>query len=478
MGPPPMGMRPPPFGAYPPGPPPPGPPPGPPMMPHHGGGAMHPPAAAAPYYPGPPPHQHQQQQPYPHHQQQQQQLQQQQQQGGAGGDPNDGDANPDPDDDPELAELEAQAAAIEAEAAAQEEAERRARAAAAWTAHRAPDGRAFYHNAATGESSWTRPADFRGDDAGGVAGVPVPVAQAAVGATGWTEVKCQDGRRYWARGRETTWAEPPDVTEHKRRAEAEAAAAARRMREAAEGQRLAQQREAQALGAAVGGAAAPRAPLSAEELRRHHLAAARGAAAGGAGDGPPPADERAARLEGFRALLADAGVNGFSFWAKVAPKLEKDPRWKLLPAKERREAFEEFCKDAGAGQKAAKEAATRAAERGFRALLEEAVALEKRVHAEVLAGAAAERAEGGGGGGGNAEGASLSPPPSPSAVEEEDLEGLTFAALEEHWGSDARWRAATEQQRADLFEERFGAVVARAEERREVRSLDGVGATV
>ncbi len=98
-------------------------------------------------------------------------------------------------EDAEIAALEAQAAALEEEAAAEEAAERRRRVDAAWTAHKAPDGRVFYHNAESGESAWTRPAAFKGD-AAGVEGLPVPVAQAPVGETGWVEVKCADGRRW------------------------------------------------------------------------------------------------------------------------------------------------------------------------------------------------------------------------------------------------------------------------------------------
>lgn len=79
---------------------------------------------------------------------------------------------------------------------------------------------------------------------------------------------------------------------------------------------------------------------------------------------------------------------------QVRPKLEKDPRWALLPSnKERRAVFEEFCKSAGAEQKAAKEAAAKAAVEGFKALLEEALGLERRVAAELEAAAGATEEE-------------------------------------------------------------------------------------
>ena len=56
--------------------------------------------------------------------------------------------------DPFEDELEAQAAAIEAEAEREEAAQRRARAATAWTAHKAPDGRVYYHNTEVRLAVW------------------------------------------------------------------------------------------------------------------------------------------------------------------------------------------------------------------------------------------------------------------------------------------------------------------------------------
>jgi hypothetical protein len=127
------------------------------------------------------------------------------------------------DDDPELAALEAQAAAIEAEAAALDAEERRRRVEAAWTAHRAPDGRTFYHNGESGESSWVKPATFQGE--ADVGALPTPVAQVEVGDTSWVRVMCADGRQYFfdKRTRQASWAVPPEVAAFQRRAEEQAA---------------------------------------------------------------------------------------------------------------------------------------------------------------------------------------------------------------------------------------------------------------
>jgi hypothetical protein len=44
-------------------------------------------------------------------------------------------------------------------------------------------------------------------------------------------------------------------------------------------------------------------------------------------------------------------VTPFSRWEREVAKLESDPRWKLLPSnKERRAAFDDFCKNTAAEQ--------------------------------------------------------------------------------------------------------------------------------
>jgi hypothetical protein len=169
------------------------------------------------------------------------------------------------------------------------------------------------------------------------------------------------------------------------------------------------------------------------------------------------------------------------------PALAPDGRWKLLPNNStRRSVFEEFCKNVGAEANAAKQAAARAAAEGFASLLEEFVALERRVAAEMEAALSAadgpepgeapmeeDGGEGGGGGSGDggveAAGAHAAPR-SPGSIPEEELEGIAYDQLERYWGQDERWGAAPEDVRRRLFQERFGAALAAAEERREVRA--------
>jgi len=219
-------------------------------------------------------------------------------------------------------------------------------------------------------------------------------------------------------------------------------------------------------------------PANAEALRRAHLEQAMAArAAGGGGGGAEGGDSKEARIAAFKALLSDAGVNAFSFFEKVRPKLESDARWQLLPnISVRRSVFEEFCKTVGQQQKTSKAAAEKAAVSGFKALLEEFVALERRVAAELeaaaaqTAAAAAAAMEGEDGEQQEGGEAAAAEPRSPSSIHESELDGLSFEQLETYWSGDDRWTAvATDGQRRSMFEQRFGAVLAAASERREVR---------
>ena len=54
----------------------------------------------------------------------------------------------------------------------------------------------YYHNPSTGESSWQKPAGFEGD-AGSAGAAPVPISSEQIPNTGWSEVTCSDGRKYY-----------------------------------------------------------------------------------------------------------------------------------------------------------------------------------------------------------------------------------------------------------------------------------------
>lgn len=133
--------------------------------------------------------------------------------------------------------------------------------------------------------------------------------------------------RYWynKQNNQTTWTEPPEVTAFKRRADYEASQQVRRLQQQAAEQRAAAKRQ---LVGTLG--AQQQAMPTAEELRRaavqQAIAARAGGAFGGAGGAGGAAGGREARVAGFKALLADSGVNAFSFFDKIRRQLEGDQR--------------------------------------------------------------------------------------------------------------------------------------------------------
>lgn len=54
----------------------------------------------------------------------------------------------------------------------------------------------YYFNTLTNESSWTKPAGFVGD-AQRASAQPTPVATERVRGTTWSQVTCDDGKKYY-----------------------------------------------------------------------------------------------------------------------------------------------------------------------------------------------------------------------------------------------------------------------------------------
>ncbi|KAF5842244.1 hypothetical protein DUNSADRAFT_8306 [Dunaliella salina] len=258
-------------------------------------------------------------------------------------------------------------------------------------AHKADDGLVYYFNTLTNESRWDPPPGWSEDMAAKVDKEPVPVSSEPVPDTVWSEVKCEDERVYYfnTETEEASWTVPPEVAtvkaklaEEKEKREAaeraERAAAAEETRRKQFAQVMAQRQRmnntggfgvhGQVIRAGAGGHGAYG---RGQGNVRSALAVAERAGAERA---------RQANIQRFKELLMDKGVTPFSRWERELPKLESDPRYKLLPnLKERRAAFDDFCKNVAAEQKALKESRAQRVKNAFMDLLEEAVELEVRL---------------------------------------------------------------------------------------------------
>ncbi|MCE3217089.1 hypothetical protein HAX54_010315 [Datura stramonium] len=65
-----------------------------------------------------------------------------------------------------------------------------------WTAHRTETGAIYYYNSLTGESTYEKPAGFRGEP-GKVAAQPTPVSWEKLAGTDWALVATNDGQKYY-----------------------------------------------------------------------------------------------------------------------------------------------------------------------------------------------------------------------------------------------------------------------------------------
>lgn len=80
-----------------------------------------------------------------------------------------------------------------------------------WTEHRAPDGRPYWACAATGQRSWSRPAELR---AAGGSALEAQVEALAEQRTRWRQYqRASDGRLYYSHldSRETSWTVPKEL---------------------------------------------------------------------------------------------------------------------------------------------------------------------------------------------------------------------------------------------------------------------------
>ncbi|KAK9822389.1 hypothetical protein WJX81_007697 [Elliptochloris bilobata] len=345
-----------------------------------------------------------------------------------------------PDAPPAAAAAEVVSAPVPEEKSAEAEAQRQ-REAAAWSAYKSDSGQVYYYNTLTSESAWTKPEGFQGD-AERASAQPTPVATERVRGTAWSQVTCDDGKKYYynTKSMETSWTVPPEVaatqSEDAKEAATPAAAAAALL----------------VHGSAAANGAGDRADAGAEDVtftaEDIWPAALAPRAADEAAPAPLPPPKPQAEVEAeFRELLEEKGVTPFSRWERELPKLVTDDRWRAVASmKQRRQLFDSFCKAAADGRKRTRPGRGRSAQEAFCALLDEAAAPR---------------------------------PPAPAEEERGGAGGLsadaTLESLELEYGEDPRWQACEEESRRELLEARL-APLRKAAEQDAQAALQSAGA--
>ncbi|XP_031383288.1 pre-mRNA-processing protein 40C isoform X3 [Punica granatum] len=303
----------------------------------------------------------------------------------------------------------------------------------AWTAHRTESGTVYYYNALTGESTYERPAGFKGepDD---VALQPTPVSTEKVVGSDWEIVTMNDGRKYYYNNKTkiSSWQIPTEVSELGKKQEdslsrenpvvtananpeekgshfinlsapalntgGRDAISLRASTVAAPSSSSALdlvKKKLQESGAPGNSSPVPVSPgttLSESNGLRSNEATGKVVQsesnkekpkdANGNGnfsdsssdsedaDSGPTKEEC---IRQFKEMLKERGVAPFSKWEKELPKLVVDPRFKAIPSySARRSLFEHYVKTRAEEERKEKKAAQKAAIEGFKQLLDEA----------------------------------------------------------------------------------------------------------
>ncbi|XP_004236882.1 pre-mRNA-processing protein 40C isoform X1 [Solanum lycopersicum] len=301
-----------------------------------------------------------------------------------------------------------------------------------WTAHRTETGAIYYYNSLTGESTYEKPAGFRGEP-GKVAAQPTPVSWERLAGTDWALVATNDGQKYYynTKTKLSSWQIPIEVTELKKKHDADALQAQSpsilNVNESAEkgsapislsipavstggrdatslrpslvpgssaldlvkkklmdfGTPLAVSSPAPAssgvISSEVNGSKAlestTRIPQKENSKEKSKEANDNGNLSESSSDSED--DESVPTKEDciiqFKEMLKERGVAPFSKWEKELPKIVFDPRFKAIPSySARKTLFEHYVKTRADEERKEKRAAQKAAVEGFKQLLEEA----------------------------------------------------------------------------------------------------------
>ncbi|CAN4090396.1 unnamed protein product [Withania somnifera] len=301
-----------------------------------------------------------------------------------------------------------------------------------WTAHRTEAGAIYYYNSLTGESTYEKPAGFRGEP-GKVAAQPTPVSWEKLAGTDWALVATNDGQKYYynTKTKLSSWQVPSEVTELKKKNDADALLAQspstpnvnestekgstpisltipavstggrdattlrpsivpgssaldlvkKKLMDSGAPPAVSSPAPASSgvISSEVNGSKAlestTRAPQKENSKEKSKEANDNGNLSESSSDSED--DESVPTKEDcliqFKEMLKERRVAPFSKWEKELPKIVFDPRFKAIPSYSARKAlFEHYVKTRADEERREKRAALKAAVEGFKQLLEEA----------------------------------------------------------------------------------------------------------
>ena len=198
-----------------------------------------------------------------------------------------------------------------------------------WTEHKAPDGRIYYYNAATRQSSWEKPDSLKS------------ASELLLSKCAWKEYTSDTGKTYYhnVETKESVWSIPPELAELKKKIEDDSKA-----------------KEAKASGGTEeskdkNGSVDEAAKAAKEAAEKSALEASMAATLAAMGGAPPPTKEstptssgenagsstpqvvfkdKKEAMEAFKDLLRERNVPSTANWETALKLINKDPRWEYL----------------------------------------------------------------------------------------------------------------------------------------------------
>lgn len=189
-----------------------------------------------------------------------------------------------------------------------------------WTEHKAPDGRTYYYNAATRQSSWEKPDALKS------------TAELQLSKCPWKEYTSDAGKTYFhnVETKESVWTIPPELAELKEKIKTDNSAkssddksnAAAVVSEEAKAAKEAAEKSA--LETAMAATLASMAPKEGNKNSQENVAKS------AASEPRVVFKDKKEAMEAFKDLLRERNVPSTANWEAALKLINKDPRWEYL----------------------------------------------------------------------------------------------------------------------------------------------------